>query len=194
MLVRTMKIPKDNITNSDFYVNPSIDNLAIDEIELDLSSKQNVFSNSIPKNINQQKNEKKTNTIKRLNVFDNYFLQDKQPPEENLKNNQSNKFFISSDFKQVFKSLQVVFKGTLEKVPVVNYFVLRDKQNRIKETIKTLSTINNDMDELISLSYPYGESDKYKMLSETIIKANNIHSKIRKEICPNNSRGNENLE
>lgn len=194
MLVKTMKIPKDNITNSDFYVNPSIDNLTIDEIELDLSSKQNVFSNSVSKNINQQKNEKSTNTIKRLNIFDNYFLQDGQVPEENSKNSQLKKSFISSDSKQVFKSMQVAFKGVLERVPVINYFVLRDKQNKIKETIKTLSTINNDMDELIRLSYPYGESDKYKMLSETIIKANNIHSRIKKEISPNNFRGNENLE
>jgi hypothetical protein len=49
--------------------------------------------------------------------------------------------------------------------------------------LNTLNAINSDVDELINLDVPYGEqSDKYKMLCENLVKANQIHSQIRKEI------------
>lgn len=179
-----MKIPKDNIPNTDFYFNSSIDNLSIDDIELDLSSKQNVFSQVSSKATDPVKVEKKTNFKKRLNVFDNSFLQNGQNMVDVSKINEGNNSIVKPDFHQILKSMKVVFRGIMEKVPVVNYFSLKEKQNKIKETINTLNSINNDVDELINLSVPsYGElADKYKFLSENLIKANNINSQIRKEI------------
>lgn len=178
-----MKIPKDNTTNPDFYFNPSIENIAIDELELDLSTKQNVFSKVSSKNIALVKSEKKTNPIKRLNIFDNYFLQNEQIVTGVSKNEEPNKSLVKPDANQILRSMKVVFRGILEKIPVMNYFVLKEKQNKIKETIMSLDSLNNEVDELINLSVPYGEtSDKYKILSENLMKANNINSQIRKEI------------
>lgn len=179
-----MKIPKDNIPNTDFYFTSSIDNLSIDDIELDLSSKQNVFSQVPAKMTNPVRVEKKTSFKKRLNIFDNSFLQNEQNMVDATKKNEANNSIVKSDFNQILKSIRVVFRGILEKVPVVNYFALKEKQNKIKETINTLNSINNDVDELINLSVPsYGElSDKYKILTDSLIKANNINSQIRKEI------------
>lgn len=179
-----MKIPKDNLSNNDFYLNSSIDNLAIGDIELDLSSKPNVFSSGVPKATNPVRVDKKPSSMKkRLNIFDNQYLQSEENISESVNFQGKNKIIIRSDFNQLLASMKVVFKGVLEKVPVVNYFVLKEKQDKIKETINRLNSINNDVDELINSSVPFGEiPDKYKILSENLMKANNINSQIRKEI------------
>ncbi len=50
---------------------------------------------------------------------------------------------------------------------------------KVKKSLNLLENINKSVDELVTMTIPYGENvDKYKQLSKYIIKANSIHSEI----------------
>lgn len=156
---------------------PPVQNTQVDDIEVDLTSKPNLFSRPVPNNVKP----KATNPIKRLNTFDNDFL-----PQENQAESVKKPFkniFQKPDFNHLTNQVAVAFKSLMANTPVINYFLMKDKQSKLKKTLNTLNAINSDVDELINLAVPYGEqSDKYKMLCENLVKANQIHSQIRKEI------------
>lgn len=178
-----MEIQKNQKTHTNFYINSSVEDIVMDDIELDLSTKKNVFSQIPAKVSNPVKQEKKANPIKRLNVFDNHFLQDSEDISGLSPDTDAKKPLPKSDFEHLLVSINNVLNNILVKIPVVNYFVLKERQNKLKENIKSLNSINSDVDELINLSVPYGEqSEKYRALSENLMRANNINSQIRKEI------------
>lgn len=171
-----MEIPGDKAEKLNLPNHQPIETIAIEDIDVDLSSKQNVFSQPIPKNIKS----KGTNPIKRLNTYDNDFL-----PQEDVSNQiqKSNNIFKHSDFSQFSNHLMAAFKGLITNTPVINYFIMKDRQSKLKQTLNKLNSINSDVDELINLSVPFGEkTDKYKMLCENLVKANQIHAQIRREI------------
>ena len=175
-----MDINKAQLNHNNFIANPSIDESLIEEIEVALDSKPNVFSNY---NIKPQPStvpvEKPKIPLKRLDTMDNSFL---LPGEKvSVKNVSQNR--DTKEVNHVWKSFKSVFKGFLSNVPIINSFMLLDKQNKLKATIKDLSYINSNVDELMSMSFPREEDfDKYKIISENLIKANNLHSQIIKEI------------
>ncbi len=177
MLESNMKIPKDNINQNNFYMNPSIENLEMEDIELDLASKPNVFSkvHSVPI-YNQTPKRPKS---KRINAMDSQLFFNEI---DNKANDHADKL-QTNNFEQFTKTLGVAFRGLLTKLPVINYFVMKDKHDRLKQTISNLNSINSNVDEMMKTSMPYGEqAEVYKVLTENIMKANNIHSQIQKEI------------
>lgn len=120
---------------------------------------------------------------KRLNTMDSHFMVEAEPKKITFGNTVSKNPFWSPDFQQLAQTFNSVAKKVLVKVPVVNYFVLKDKHKRLKQTVERLNTLNNDMDELLKSKMPYGEQYTiYKSLSESLMKANSIHSQILKEI------------
>ncbi len=176
-----MEINKPQLNNKNFSLGTSIDEHLIEEIEVDLASKPNVFSSYNAKvQASEVPIEKPKNPIKRLNTMDNEFLLQEDVNTPNLKAETKTS---QKDARQVWNAFKAVFKGVVSKVPVVNSFILIEKQSKLKTTIKDLSSINNNVNELISMSFPAEENfDKYKIISENLIKANTIHSKIIKEI------------
>lgn len=81
-------------------------------------------------------------------------------------------------------SILKVLKYFFLKLPIISFFFLKEKQAKIKESISTLDSINSDVDKLVS--FFEGKSvindKKYRKICEELIKANNIQSKITKEI------------
>lgn len=148
----------------------------LEEIEVDLSSKPNVFSRAVPQSF---KSHNISNPIKRLNIYDSDFMpQEEAGIQANTKKNPAD-----LNQKLSFNQMAVAFRGLIAKTPVLNYFILSDKRNRLKETLDKLNSINSEVNELTSLKSPYGErDDKYSMLCSNLAKANQIHSQIIKEI------------
>ncbi len=178
MLGNYMKIPKDNISHNNFYLNPSIENIEIEGLDLDLSKKPNVFS-SITTTAPISNNSKHFPRVKRLNSMDNEFLFNEGKNIEADTLNKSNSFNVF----HLVNRASVAFKGFLEKMPVIGYFVTKEKRAKIKETLDSLNAINNDVDSLLKTSVPYGEqSGVYEVITENIMKANNIHAQMQKDI------------
>lgn len=172
-----MEINKPQLTDNNFLFAPSIDERLIEDIELDLTSKPNVFTN-YSRNIQQPSTipiEKPK--IKRLNTMDNHFLL----LEDNIEDKAAKE--SPKDINHAWVAFKSLFKKVVSKIPVINYFFLKEKQAKLKVTLQDLNSINSNVDELINLSFPMEENfDKYKIISENLIKANEIHSKIIKEI------------
>lgn len=58
-----------------------------------------------------------------------------------------------------------------------------NKNEEIKDALKKLSSINSNVDELITMQVPYGETvDRYDRLTAYLNKANVIHSQISKNL------------
>lgn len=54
---------------------------------------------------------------------------------------------------------------------------------KIKDTLNRLNKINSSVDELVNLKVPFGEQQKrYEILSNRLIRANYLHSQIKKEL------------
>lgn len=54
---------------------------------------------------------------------------------------------------------------------------------QIKDTLSRLNKINSSVDELVNLKVPFGEQQKrYEILSNRLIRANYLHSQIKKEL------------
>ncbi len=54
---------------------------------------------------------------------------------------------------------------------------------QIKDTLNRLNKINSSVDELVNLKVPFGEQQKrYEILSNRLIRANYLHSQIKKEL------------
>lgn len=69
-------------------------------------------------------------------------------------------------------------------LPIINFLFLKIKQSKIRESISTLDSINEDVDKIAR--YFEGKSivneKKYQKICEELIKANNIQSQIKKDI------------
>lgn len=184
-----MEIPKDK-KDFKYIISPSIDNGLIEELDLDLSSKTNVFvagfaskRKQIETPVVKVEEHKSTNPIRRLNAFDNEFLYAEELKKINRTSFKGNAPTSNKDLNMILKSIVRVAKRFFSNVPVIGYFMMKEKQAKLKSTLKSLNSINSEVDELINLSSPYGEQpDKYKILCENLVKANNIHAQIRKEI------------
>lgn len=173
--------------NKNFLINPSITDMMIEELGIDLTQGPNVFNNNRESKINStphsNPNAKSHKVNKRINAYDNELLYYEEVSRLNQTESDSNNFFLKSDSQKVWLAFKRLIKNIAVRLPIINYFVLKEKQNKLKTTLADLNSINSSMDELINSSVPFGEqSDKYKKFSENIVKANNIHAKIKKEI------------
>lgn len=92
----------------------------------------------------------------------------------------SKKDFFNYTKDNFFKFLKFLFVN----LPIVDFFFLKLKQSKIRKSINSLDCINEDVDKLVN--FFEGKSvvneSKYKKICEELIKANNIQSKIEKEI------------
>lgn len=175
-----MEIPKNSNNPNNFremIANNALDNSVIDEFNVDFSSKPNLFSSVHGQNMVSPFGERTTpkkKKSKRLNAYDNELLYQEEAVKINLDKNYSKNVLGKS-----FKSLMKAFGSRL---PVVNYFLMKDKKNRIKNTLNTLNSITDSVDEILNTSSPYGETDKYDTLWQKLMEAKNINSKLNDEL------------
>ncbi len=172
-----MEIPKNSSKFREMMVNNALDSNVIDEFNVDFSSKPNLFSGvhtqSVASPFGEQSSKKITKS-KRLNAYDSELLYQEEAIKVDLADKTPKNIMGKS-----FSSLLLAFGSRL---PIVNYFLLKDKKNKIKRTLDTLNSINDSVDEIINTSSPYGETDKYDALWQKIMEANNINSKFNNEL------------
>jgi len=171
-----MEIPKDSNKFREMIVNNSLDNSVVDQFNVDFNSKPNLFSSAHSQSVASPFGEspKKKKKSKRLNAYDSELLYQEEAIKVDLTGKSSGNVMGRS-----FVSLMKAFGSRL---PVVSYFLLKDKKNKIKSTINTLNSINDSVDEIVNTSSPYGETDKYDVLWQKIMEANNVNSKFNDEL------------
>ncbi len=125
--------------------------------------------------------QRKKKKNKRLNTIDTDFLPDEaveNPIEEAHVN-----FFIEKKtnpiVQKIKKSLDYFFTST----PLINYFYLKHKEQKIHNTIETLNDIMQNADELINTPVPFGEnSNVYNKIAQNLTNAASVISKANKEL------------
>ncbi len=126
---------------------------------------------------------KRKNHSKRLNTVDTDYLPDFAEAEYDEKNTEnSENFFLENKSKNMFKKFNNVIKFITSSIPLVNYFFLRNKEKTIKNTIIKLNDINQNVDEIINTTAPYGEeATLYDNLANNLSKAANIIGETNKK-------------
>ena len=81
---------------------------------------------------------------------------------------------IGTKLINVNKNIFKVYQYFIAKLPKKLIAVLK-----LKKSLGILENINKNVDDLVTMTVPYGENiDKYRQLSKYIAKANSIHSEI----------------
>lgn len=119
---------------------------------------------------------KRKRRSKRLNTIDTEYLPDET--EEVQPQKKDGNFFIESKRKRFKEKIIKI----LNKTPLINYFFLRNKTNKIQKTVATLNDINQNMDELLNTAIPYGETNEiYSNIAKNLTDAANILGKAKKD-------------
>lgn len=144
----------------------------------------NIFSNEYAiketkKNISAPVKKKKRN--RRLNTIDSDFL----PYEtEEIKTEEAPlNFFIEKKQNPALQKLKKIYEYLLTTIPLVNYFYLRHKEQKIENTVKQLNDIIQNADELMNTAVPFGENNKiYQNIAQNLNKAAIVIGKVNKEL------------
>ncbi len=130
----------------------------------------------------QAKNRRK-NKNKRLNTVDTDYLPYNSGLTLDIPNMEdSENFFIKNNERFIFNNFNKILKYVTSSIPLINYFYLRNKEKRIKTAVSRLSNINQNVDEIINTTAPYGEeSELYNDLADNLTKAANIIGETNKK-------------
>ena len=125
---------------------------------------------------------KKRKKNHRLNTIDTDFLPDETDfvPIEDKKDN----FFVDQQSltSKAINKMNNSIKFIVENIPIVNYFYLRKKEEKIQKTIEELNKIIENTDELINSRVPYGEDGRvYQKIAEGLSNGANVIGKANKE-------------
>ena len=124
---------------------------------------------------------KKRRRSKRLNTIDTDFLPDEIPinsPKEDVSN-----FFVEKKENKYKEKLQKAIEHFFTTTPLINYFYLRHKEEKIQKTVETLNNIVQNADEMINTSVPYGENAKfYDNIAQNLTNGAIIIGKANREI------------
>lgn len=124
---------------------------------------------------------RKKRKSKRLNTMDTDYLPDEMV-DETLKDNADN-FFIAEEKKQIRENFKKAIDHFLTATPLINYFFLRKKHQKIQRTVETLSDISQNVDELLNSAVPYGEEKMvYQDIAKNLTDAANLLGKANKEL------------
>ena len=135
--------------------------------------------------INSKKNItipiRKKRKSKRLNTIDTDYLPD-EIIEESSKEDADN-FFIAEEKNNIKESLKKIIEHFLTATPLINYFFLKKKHQKIQKTVETLSDISQNVDELLNSAVPYGEERTvYQDIAKNLTDAANLLGKANKEL------------
>lgn len=139
----------------------------------EFAGKENIKKTTIPM--------RKRRKSKRLNTIDTDYLAD-EAVEEIRKENADN-FFITEEKNQMKENLKKAIEHFLTATPLVNYFFLKQKKQKIQKTVETLSDISQNVDELLNSAVPYGEEKTlYQDIAKKLTDAANLLGKANKEL------------
>ena len=134
---------KRNVENTDISQTPNIF-----AGEFEIKEKSKVVSSPIKK--------KRKSKSKRLNVLDTEYISD-----DRLDATQEENIFINKKENKSAISLKKITNFIFTKIPLINYLFLKKKKKEIQSTVAKLNGINQDIDDLMTSSVPFGEDKKY---------------------------------
>lgn len=144
----------------------------------------NVFSPELNEQLNAKNHTKpikKRRKSKRLNTIDTDYLPDEALDEPVHIQEDENNFFITSENNKIQKNIKKAFEYFLENTPLINYFFLKARKQKIQMTVQTLNDINQNVDELLNTAVPYGEESKiYTDIAKNLTDAASILGKAKK--------------
>ena len=124
---------------------------------------------------------KRKRKSKRLNTIDTDYLPDEVSSVQNVESNQN--FFVEKDQNPIFENIKKGIETFFTNTPLVNYFFLQGKKQRIKKTVEKLNDITQNVDELMNTTVPYGEeTNLYHDIARNLTDAANIIGKANKEM------------
>lgn len=124
---------------------------------------------------------RKKRKSKRLNTIDTDYLPD-EATDEVVKENADN-FFITEEKSKIKENFKKAVEHFFTATPLINYFFLKQKQQKIQKTIETLNDINQNVDELLNSAVPYGEEKTlYQDIAKNLTDAANLLGKANKEL------------
>ena len=152
------------------------------------SENQLLQSNIFAPEFGAREPEKKiTNPIKRkrknkrLNTIDTDYLPDETM--ETQKADTSQNFFVEKKQNPLFENIRKGVEFFVTNTPLVNYFFLKGKKQRIQKTVEKLNDITQNVDELMNTTVPYGEeTNLYHDIAQNLTNAANIIGKANKEM------------
>ncbi len=157
-----MEINGNNFSEPVRFYNKNTENIIKQEFEKEATTASaNLFA------FNAEKKEtakltthpiKKRKKTKRLNVLDSEYL-----PDENnaVQTSTDNNIFVTGQNQKKENKIKKAVNFLFTKVPLINYFFLREKSNSIKETVEKLNDITQDVDSMLGIQVPYGEDSTY---------------------------------
>ncbi len=149
-------------------------------------SMSNIFASEItPKQVtkNQTSPLKKKRKSRRLNTIDTDYLPD-EVEETPLSNKvESENFFIVKEENSIGDRMKKAFNFFITSTPLINYFFLKQKKQKIAHTVATLNDINQNVDELLNTTVPFGEeSNIYTDIAKNLTDAASLLGKVGKNI------------
>ena len=124
---------------------------------------------------------KKKRKSKRLNTMDTDYLPDEVETTGQVV--KTDNFFVEKEENPLFENIKKGWKFFFKKTPLVNYFFLKGKKQRIQKTVEKLNDITQNVDELMNTTVPYGEeTNLYHDIAQNLTNAANIIGKANKEM------------
>lgn len=155
-----MEIGGNNLSEPVRFYTKNTENLIKRNVEnTDISKTANIFAGEITLREKEKlvtSPIKKKRKSKRLNVLDSEYISDERIEQ----NNEENIFLTKKESKKGI-SLKKITNFIFTKIPIINYVFLKNKKQEIQTTVEKLSGINQDIDDLMSSSVPFGEDKKY---------------------------------
>ena len=136
------------------------------------------MTEKIVNSVNKPKRKRKN---KRLNTYDTEYLPDETEEVNSKEELYSENIFILQDKPTFTDKLKKAFEHFITVTPLVNYFFMKKKGQRIKNTVNKLNDISQDVDELLNTSVPYGESSiVYSNIAKNLTTAACILGEVNK--------------
>ena len=147
----------------------------------------NVFSPELNEQISKHSNKKqikRKNKNKRLNTLDSEYLPDEASENSNnVQISDDNNIFVGSKQVSYIQNFKKAWEYFFENTPLINYFFLKQKQAHIKQAVEHLNDINQNVDEMINTSVPFGEEKSvYSDIARSLTEAASIIGKVSKDI------------
>ena len=144
--------------------------------ESEFEPKSNIFTTSPIQN-----GAKKKKPLNRFNISDSEYLDDTgYIPSEEIKENE-NLFALQPAPNPVFEAAKKIGK-IIEKIPVLNSVILKNKSIKLQKTLNNLNEINQNTDNIITLSMPIGEEEKrYSEITKNLSDASNLIGQAKRE-------------
>lgn len=125
---------------------------------------------------------RKKRKSKRLNTIDTDYLPD-EVEETSIKKEEVDNFFITKETNPFFENFKKSIDFFLTSTPLINYFFLKQKKQRIQKTVASLNDINQNVDELLNTAVPYGEeATLYHDIAKNLTDAASLLGKANKEL------------